>query len=107
MRFHLDEHIPGALATALRAHGFDVTTAADAELLEAEDDLHIEYALRERRVIITHDCDYLTLDASGIAHAGIAYCHQEKYSIGELLMMCLLINECYATDEMQGRVEYL
>jgi predicted nuclease of predicted toxin-antitoxin system len=57
MRFHLDEHIPGAVAAALRMHGYDVTTAADAQLLEADDELHIAHALRETRVIITHDRD--------------------------------------------------
>ena len=87
MRFHLDEHVSGALAVALKMHGYDVTTAVDAELLEAADELHILHALRESRVIITHDRDYLALDAIGMPHAGIRYCHQQKYSVGQLLMM--------------------
>ena len=107
MRFHLDEHVPRALAVALRMHGHDVTTAPDVGLLEAEDDLHVEHALREGQVIITHDRDYLALDAAGVVHAGIAYCHQQKYSVGELLMMCLLIDECLTEEEMRGRVEFL
>jgi predicted nuclease of predicted toxin-antitoxin system len=107
MRFHLDEHIPGALAAALRMHGHDVTTAADSQLLHADDQLHIEHALREGRILITHDRDYLSLNASGVAHAGIAYCHQQKYSVGQLLMMCLLLDECYTQEEMHQRIEYL
>lgn len=88
-------------------HGCDVTTAADTGLLGADDQLHVEHALRENRVIITHDCDYLALVASGVSHAGIAYCHQQKYSVGQLLTMCLLLDECYSSEEMDGRVEYL
>jgi predicted nuclease of predicted toxin-antitoxin system len=88
-------------------HGYDVTTAAEAGLLEAEDELHIDYALVNDRVIITHDRDYLALDARGIAHAGIAYCHQQKYSVGQLLTMCLLLDTCYTDEEMRGHVEYL
>ena len=107
MRFHLDEHIPNALAAALRTHGYDVTTADDTDLLSADDQLHVDHALSERRVIITHDRDFLALDARGIPHAGIAYCHQQKYSVGQLLMMCLLLDECYSVEEMRGRVEYL
>jgi uncharacterized protein with PIN domain len=107
MRFHLDEHVSTALATAWRLHGYDVTTAADAELLAADDELHIEYALREGRIIITHDRDYLAIDARGILHAGIGYCHQQKYSVGQLLTMCLVLDECYTEDEMYGRVEFL
>ncbi len=38
-KFHLDEHVSSALAAALRMHGFDVSTAADAGLLEAEDEV--------------------------------------------------------------------
>ena len=107
MRFHLDEHVSSALAAALRMHGFDVTTAVDAGLLEADDELHIEHALRDGRVIITHDRDYLAFDAKGIPHAGIGYCHQQKYSVGQLLMMCLLLDQCYGTDGLHGQVEYL
>jgi uncharacterized protein with PIN domain len=107
MRFHLDEHVTGALAAALRMHGYDVTTAADADLLGADDVFHVQHAFREERIIVTHDRDFLTLSARGILHAGVAYCHQQKYSVGQLLMMCLLLDECYAEDEMRGRTEYL
>lgn len=107
MKFHLDEHISSALAAGLRMHGYDVTTAADVDLLEADDEFHIAFALREGRVIITHDRDFLTMDASGASHAGIGYCHQQKYTVGQLLMMCQLLDECYSDEEMRGRVEYL
>ena len=107
MRFHLDEHVSTALAAALRLHGYDVTTAAEAELLEADDEVHIEHALRKDRVIITHDRDYLLLDARGTLHAGVGYCHQQKYSVGDLLTMRFLLDECYTEEEMHCRVEYL
>jgi len=48
LRFHLDEHIPFALADELRRRGVDVTTTADAGLLGAEDESHVEYALGSR-----------------------------------------------------------
>jgi predicted nuclease of predicted toxin-antitoxin system len=54
-KFHLDEQVSNALAAALRQHGYDATTAPGADLLEAEDELHIEHALREGRIIVTHD----------------------------------------------------
>jgi hypothetical protein len=37
--FHLDEHISGALAIALRHRGIDVTTTAEAGLVGAADQL--------------------------------------------------------------------
>jgi predicted nuclease of predicted toxin-antitoxin system len=107
MRFHVDENVPTALVRALRMHGHDVTTRSDAGLLEADDRPHINFALRNDRVIITHDRDYLAQHARGIGHAGILYCHQRKYGLSTLLMMCLLVADCYTQNEMRGRVEYL
>jgi hypothetical protein len=107
IRFHLDEHIHPGIAIGLRAQGIDVTTAQDAGLLGADDREHAAYALKESRVIVTHDHDYLRLHADGLDHAGIAYCHHGKHSLGEHLRMLILIHACYSTDEMQGHIEYL
>jgi hypothetical protein len=43
---------------------------------------------------------YPTMAALGMAHAGILYCHQQKYSIGQLMMMCLLAADCYTQEAM-------
>jgi hypothetical protein len=107
IRFHFDEHVPGAVAKGLRRHGIDVTMPNDVDLLSADDPLHIGFGLESRRVIVTHDRDYLVWHASGEEHAGIAYCHQRKYSVGQLLDMLLLLSECYTTEEMHGRLEFL
>jgi hypothetical protein len=107
LTFHLDEHVATAIATALRQHGIDVSTSADANLSGAEDEDHLRHALSQQRVIVTHDHDFLRLNAAGASHAGIAYCHQDKYSIGELLSLLLLMDACYTADDMAGHVEYL
>lgn len=57
--------------------------------------------------MITHDDDFLRLHAAGTPHCGIAYCHQNKYSVGELLPLLLLMNACYSADDILGRVEFL
>lgn len=107
LKFHLDEHLPFAVANGLRQHGIDVTTSGDAELLNADDDAHLDFATREGRVMVTHDHDFLRLHAAGTPHSGIAYCHQDKYSVGELLSLLLLMDACYESHDMTGRVEYL
>jgi len=61
----------------------------------------------ESRVILTHDRHFLQHAAAGVAHAGIAYCHQNKYSIGALIQALLLLHACYTADEIRNRVEYL
>ena len=75
IRFHLDEHVHGAIASGLRRRGMDVTTTAEAGLLSADDIDHIHFAIREHRVIFTQDEDFLSLAASGIEHAQAGHPH--------------------------------
>ena len=107
IRFHLDEHVPSAVAIGLRRRGIDVTTTIDAGLAGAGDQQHVAFARSQGRVIVTHDDDFLVLNSQGIAHAGIAYCHQGSRSTGELLRLLLVLNECLTSKEMENRVEFL
>jgi predicted nuclease of predicted toxin-antitoxin system len=59
IRFHLDESADGRLGRALRRRGFDITFPAEVGLLEANDEEHLAFALREGRVVITQDDDFL------------------------------------------------
>ena len=52
IRFHLDEHVPHAIAEGLRRRGIDVTTTVEAGLRSATDDVHLAYAVEQRRVIV-------------------------------------------------------
>jgi predicted nuclease of predicted toxin-antitoxin system len=67
----------------------------------------LQFAAAEKRVLMTHDTDFLVLAASGVHHAGIAWCHATKHSIGELIRMLALLHGVLAQVEMTDRVEYL
>lgn len=43
-RFHLDEHVDPAIATALRRVGIDVTTTTQAGLRTKDDEAHLQFA---------------------------------------------------------------
>lgn len=43
IRFHLDENVDAAIADGLRRRGIDVTTTAQADLLSASDEEHVEF----------------------------------------------------------------
>jgi len=107
IRFHLDESCRLSIARALRLHGIDVTTAADAQLIGASDADHMAYALDSNRIILTHDSDFLGLSNVGSEHAGIIYCHQGRRSIGDTIRGLLLVWEVYSPEDMHGRIEYL
>jgi predicted nuclease of predicted toxin-antitoxin system len=55
IRFHLDEHVPHAVAHGLRRLGVDVTTTTDAGLIGAGDPEQVAYAIADGRVIFSED----------------------------------------------------
>jgi hypothetical protein len=107
IRFHLDEHVAIAIAVGLRRRGIDVTTAHAVGLAGADDLKQIEFARREGSVVVTHDYDFPQHHFAGVDHAGIFYCHQDKYSIGELLSLLVVAHGVLSANEMIGVLEFL
>jgi len=107
LRFHLDEHVANAIAAGLRRRAVDVTTAADAGLLDAADEDHLAFALSQGRVTFTNDEDFLVLHDQGTEHAGIAYCHQQRRSIGEVIPGLMLLWEFLEPEDMRNHVEFI
>jgi hypothetical protein len=107
IRFHLDEDVAPAIADGLRQRGIDVTTSQEAGLLGAPDAIQLAHAYAEGRVLFTHDDDHLRLNAQGLEHSGIAYCHRLKRTCGYIIDRLTLIWELCEPEEMTKRVEYL
>lgn len=107
MRFHLDEHVADAIAQGLRQRGIDVTTTAEANLLDAEDEAHLAFAFSSGRIVVTQDADFLRLDSKGRNHLGIVYYAQGTRNVGEVIGHLVLMHGCMEANEMRGRVEYL
>jgi predicted nuclease of predicted toxin-antitoxin system len=107
LRFHLDENVDQALADALIRRGIDVTLPATVGLAGASDEEHLAFALRESRVVVTHDADFLRLASRDVPHAGIAFCDFGHRTVGEMRQGLLLLTEFYDEKEMAGRIEYL
>jgi predicted nuclease of predicted toxin-antitoxin system len=107
IRFHFDENVDPAVAEGLRRRGIDVTLPVDSGLIGADDAAHLAYAIAEQRVIVTHDEDFLAIASRGNRHPGIAYCHVQARSVGELIGALLLIHDCLSPAEMQNHIEFL
>lgn len=105
--YHLDEHIPNAVTKGLRQYGIDVTTPSDANLLEAGDLLHLDYARRTGRIMVTFDADYIRLHRNNLEHAGIIYVVPRSRSIGRMIELLCLYYEIFLSDDMINRLEYL
>jgi predicted nuclease of predicted toxin-antitoxin system len=107
IRFHLDEQVDPDIGRALRSYGIDVTTTVESRLRTASDETQLAYAIRSGRVIVTHDADFLRLAAASPEHPGIAYCRQNRRTLGEIVRTLLLLYEVMSPAEMKGQVEYL
>jgi predicted nuclease of predicted toxin-antitoxin system len=107
LAFHLDEHMGHAIAQGLRSRGIDVTTTTEAGLLGADDAAHVEFAVREHRVIVTNDADFLAIAQEGVEHSGIAYVRRGSRSIGHVVRNLCLMNDCLEPADMAGKIEFL
>jgi len=107
MRLHLDEHVSPAIAIGLRRRGVDVTTTLEAGLRAASDEEQLRYATAQGRVVFTHDADFLRLHKRRMAHAGIVYCHQGQYSVGEVVRRLTALAHRRRRTDIRNQVESL
>ena len=107
IRFHLDEHVAPTVAEGLRRRGVDVSTTAERNLIGVDDEIHWQLVVSEQRVLVTNDSDFLNFHDQGRPHWGIAYCHQQCRTIGQLIHGLELVWEVLEPADMQNRVEYL
>jgi hypothetical protein len=106
IKYYADEHIPKAVIRGLCNRGIDVLSIPESGLLGASDDVHLEKARDENRVIITQDDDFLRLHASGKEHSGIVYAPQGA-SIGEMITGLMLVYHVLDASDMENHIEYL
>ena len=79
LRLALDEHISRACMEGLQRQGFDAVLLVDVGRTGMADAEHLAWATSERRLLVTHDNDYLGLANANPGHAGVAYCYPQKY----------------------------
>src|SRR5205085_683461 len=94
-----EDAMDGDLVRALRNHGVDVLTAADAGTEERADEDQLAWAHAEGRVLYTYNfCDYYRIHtdllSNGKDHAGLIVGVQRAFKIGSLLRRLLrLVNQ--------------
>jgi predicted nuclease of predicted toxin-antitoxin system len=103
----MDQHVPRSASLGLRRHGVDVLTAQEAGRCALADADQLAFASAEERVLVTFDADFLALHQANTPHAGIAWCQEQKYSIGQLIQALLLLHGILDRDAMRNHVEYL
>jgi predicted nuclease of predicted toxin-antitoxin system len=107
IEFHLDENVDRSVCRGLRLRNINVTITQEANLLTATDEMQLEFAHSQKRVLFTQDSDFLRLHNSGINHSGIVYCVKGSCSIGEIIRSLTLIWEVLEPEEIRGKVEFI
>ncbi|MBI5039436.1 MAG: DUF5615 family PIN-like protein [Nitrospirae bacterium] len=104
--FYTNESVSVAVSEGLQRRGVKAVSARDAGNLGLSDEEQLVYASKNNLVIVTHDDDFLSM-AMEIEHNGIAYVHQEKYNVGDLIRRLKLLWETTQAENMINHVEFL
>lgn len=83
---YLDENVPFGTASALKQHGFSVTTPKEAGLLGHRDESQLDFASQGEMILITCDRgDFAALHRDWVAHNrrhfGIVICKQKPFKL--------------------------
>jgi len=100
LRAYADEHVQFAIVQALRARGMDVVTVQDRGREGTDDAELLADALRDQRVMLTNDTDFLAL-ASQLARqaqsfAPVFFWPQSRRQVGEIARR--ILKEADSTD---------
>lgn len=63
-------------------------------------------SVRESRVIVTDDYDFLWAASMTADHPGIAFCHRGRRTFGQIIEHLTLMHGALTAEEMHGHVEY-
>jgi hypothetical protein len=112
-RLYLDEDaMRRSLVFGLRSRNVDVLTAAEAQMINRQDQDHLAVASVSGRVLYTFNvADYCILHQAWMAeqrsHAGIVVAPQQRYRAGEELRRLMRLISTVTAEEMRNRVEFL
>lgn len=111
VRLYMDVHIPMAITRQLRLRGVDVVTATEERTNELDDNMLLELASAQGRVIFTHDIRFKAMaenwQRANNPFAGLIYGHAEGASLGQYVRDLELLAKACEQSEMANTVIHL
>jgi predicted nuclease of predicted toxin-antitoxin system len=108
---YMDHHVPWPVTSALRQRGYDVLTAAEDQAAERDDEILLERATQQGRILVTQDRDLLSLADAWRGEqkpfAGIVYSRQQRLNYSELIEWIELVASVLREDEVRNQVIFL
>ena len=108
-----DENFDGDVVRGLvrRRRDLDLVRIQDAGLSGAEDEVVLEWAAREKRILLTHDAATIPMFAYRRVRAGApmpgVFVALQSVPVSVLIEDILLLAECSVAGEWDGQVRYL
>ncbi len=108
---YADEHVPATVIQALRRAGHDALRALESYEQGTEDLTRFERAVREDRVFLTQDTDFLALASEllseGRHHPGVIYWPQGTCGIGQVIRKLKQYLETTTPESRRDLVKFL
>ena len=108
---YMDHHVPAAVTAGLRRRGVDVLTALEDGFAEAEDEALLMRATELRRVLFTHDHDFLAITKAwlrdGREFAGLIFAHPRRVAVGQAVESLELVAKIAEPEDVLNRVDFL
>lgn len=108
---YFDQHVPGAVAAALRRRGVDILTAEQDGQKSLVDELLLTRATSLARVLVTNDRGFHRIVArwrrDGRHFAGLVYYGDQHIPHGKLIDDLTLVSAVYDPADMIDHVEFL
>jgi predicted nucleic acid-binding protein len=105
--FYLDENVDPEIAAQLNRHGLNAITVQELQLRGERDESHLQLAAQMGRVLVTHDQDFLVLNAEGSEHSGIAYMPHQHSTIGAWVRGLRDLHARISAEEAKGQVFFI
>jgi len=110
LRAYADEHVPSAVVQALRLRGMDVVFVQDRQGEGTDDADVLAESLRDRRILLTNDTDFLVLAAQlskrNEPFAPVFFWPQKRRRVGEIVRRILREAKLGNYAELCSRVHF-
>lgn len=105
MRWLLDQGLPLTAADLLRSTGEEAIHVSEIGMAKTADQLILDYAARDERIVVTLDADFHALLAhSGANRPSVIRCRVEGLTAQPAADLILKAGKQFATDLLQGCV---
>lgn len=104
MKFLTDENVAISVFRTIKKLGFDVKSVMEIGLESKSDAQILEFALKDNRIIITHDKDFANLFYTNKKHKGIILLKFKKQNPNNISNVLIKIFQSEFKDKLENNI---